>query len=144
MVPDGPTSLNAIASIHMTSCFSGPGGRVDTSCFPGARTQDDPAVSSSSVVDLSIIVTQLYANGRFCVQEPSLVQRVTIQGDSHHRTAHLVHNDILINPCDGSRRFRIKVLAKRVSGNPVRIERGDLHPHDATRFTGFTHAGVYY
>lgn len=143
-IPDGPTTFSAYSGIHMTSCVED-----DPGCFEaapplvGARELGGPAAVSSSVIDLRIIATQLYADGSPCVQHVGPTTRLTIQGHSHHQKANIIYNDIPINPCGTtpSRRFSVKTYVERVSGNPVRVERGDVLSDG--RFTGFTHTGVY-
>jgi hypothetical protein len=134
-IPDGPTTFNAYSGIHMTSCVDD-----DTSCFPGARFGGHPDISTS-VVDLRIIATQLHTDGSICVQHVGPTKRLTILGDSHHQKANIIYNGIPIHQCGKSRRFTVKTYVERVSGNPVRVERGDVR--DGGKFTGYTHTGVY-
>lgn len=140
-IPAGPKSFNVISNIHMTTCFRG-----DITCFEGARllSESTDASETSSVVTLWIEALQLAPDGQVCATTTSTPTTRTILGDSHHQTVNLVHNNVQVSTdaaCQGSRRFAVKTYVERVSGNPIRIERGDI---TNGKYTGFTHSGVYY
>ena len=111
---DDATLASATANVEVTTC------RHTASC--GGRRYDGDGTTVSSRLE----VIQLNAAGRTCNVTTSVTRGDVVHYTAHHYNIPYELNNIPILPACGSRQFIVRVLVTQVSGNPLKIDGGEL------------------
>jgi hypothetical protein len=114
----GGAFVDVRASLMVTTCYHGTGSCVskyqEGQCWLFCNT--------GSVVDTRLEVVQLDPKGGECNLTPSPYQTTYIGNHPHHYMIYYELLTVPLYPCGESRKFKIRIFVKWVSGNPVKID----------------------
>jgi hypothetical protein len=128
-----PAFVDASDSLMLTTCYYG------TDSCTGANSEgwwthiwDDPG---GTAVDSHLELIQLNPNGSVCNSTQSPEERSWVGNLPHHYMIYHSLSTVPVYSCGGSRRFKLRISVKYVSGNPVKVD-GSLWTH-AYAFNSF-------
>jgi hypothetical protein len=137
------TTIDTVATFMITSCYGG------TSSCPAADSGDGIFGIGAAEGEAWLDVDQLYPDGSVCqvnqaYSEEStdgqvmLTKRYDISNSQHHRPLYFDLSAPVSQLCGGSRLFRVDLHIGWTSGNPVKIDGGDINVINSVRETATT------
>lgn len=112
--PDSVSRFDLTGDIEYTNCYN---------TYHACNTV--PSNGNQSVVESRLQALQLATNGGYCRVTSSASRRLVVSWAVHHRkTYHRLHNISVSGAAECTRRFRLKVHTRWVSGNPMMTELG--------------------
>jgi hypothetical protein len=109
--PSNAAFVDVNATIEFTTCYN-----KTASCLPANWGSD-----GESVVSTHLEMIQLDTNLGTCKVTQSADITSTIGNDAHYDPIYHTLLDVPVYPGCGSRNFKLRILAKYVSGNPVHL-----------------------
>jgi hypothetical protein len=111
------TSVEALADLTLTTCYTNTGSCQDSTVIPKEKPR-----GTNATVDLRFEVIQLDTTAHTCRLTTAGTTRRTIRDDAHHYAAYFALSGIPIDSSCGTRQFIIRIYVASISGNPVKID----------------------
>ncbi|MFC7529680.1 hypothetical protein [Actinoplanes sp. GCM10030250] len=111
----GATSVQALANLELTTCYTGTASCTGVDAYEKAR-------GTNSVVDVRYEVIQLDTTAHTCRTTSTAESRKTIRDDAHHYVVNFALSGIPVDPSCGTRNFLMRIYVEHVSGNPIKID----------------------
>jgi hypothetical protein len=118
--PNGLAAFDVTGDVELTNCYGPYQGSNRTD---GVACTTSPSNGNSSTVETRVQALQIATDGSYCRTTSSPMDRITISWAVHHKKNYGRLTGIPVSTAAGcTRRFRLKVFARHVAGNPSLVE----------------------